>query len=213
MSANKLPLLLFAKAPVAGNVKTRLTTHCSEQQAAKIAEVLIDESLRIATQHWPGKVLLSIWQLEDHSFIQEMLNKYKVELHRQVAGDLGEKMQSAFDSVGYPAAILGCDAPVLTANTLIKSYSLLSEGANVIGPSEDGGYYLVGLSRSAPALFKEIKWGQSSVYSSTKKIAKQSKIDIAIVAKSYDIDRWDDVIRAAEQIPKLKQYLLAEGFD
>jgi len=211
MLDKQIPLLLFAKAPIAGKVKTRLTTHCSEHQAAEIAKILIDESLKVAVHYWPGRVLLSVWQQREHIFIKDMLRKYRVELHRQVSGDLGKKMHAAFASVGYPAAILGCDTPVIEPDSLAMTHSLLSDGSNAIGPSMDGGYYLIALSQPAPALFRDIEWGKSSVFSQSMNKARESNIDVEALPKNYDIDHWQDVLKASKQIPQLKQYLLTEN--
>ena len=208
---DQTPLLLFAKAPIPGKVKTRLTTHCTPVQAAKIAEILIDVTLHVATTHWPGKVILSVWQHEGHSFINTMLEKYAVTLLPQAAGDLGQKMQAGLDEVAYPAAIMGCDAPLISVDSLMQTHQYLMRSQNVIGPSEDGGYYLIGLSQPALALFNGIDWGQESVFAKTMQLAQDAQIQFFKLAESYDIDRWQDVLRASEQIPALREYLHAEG--
>ena len=208
---NNIPLLLFAKAPVAGRVKTRLTTHCSPVQAAEIAEILIETSLLAATQHWPGKVYLSIWQDQKNNFINAMLEKHSVDFLPQVAGDLGAKMHASFEQVGYPAAIMGCDAPLITSTTFEYAYQLLSQGKNVIGPSEDGGYYLIGLNQAYPELFSNISWGTEVVLNETIEVADNNTIELNQLAHSFDIDRWSDITQAVELIPQLKRYLVSQG--
>ncbi len=205
-----IPLVLFAKAPIAGQVKTRLTTDCSQQQAADIAEILLKESLAKAIRYWPGKVYLSIWQFEQHPFIVSLLEQFNVELLLQSTGDLGEKMQKTFDQFGYPAAIMGCDAPLVTQETFKHTYKALSAGENAIGPSEDGGYYLIGLSQPAPVLFDGVSWGGSSVLAQTLTLASIGKIELVKLRESYDVDRWDDVLRASTEIPTLQAYLKSQ---
>ena len=205
-----IPLLLFAKAPIAGKVKTRLTTHCTPLQAAKIAEILIDRSLHAATEYWPGSVCLSVWQDQDHAFINSMLNKYGVNLISQKDGDLGEKMHGSFEEVGYPAAIMGCDAPLIPPKYFIQAYRYLELNKNVIGPSEDGGYYLIGLSAAKPDLFSNVSWGAEVVLKETLAIAREKAIELNQLPYCFDVDRWSDLMRASEAIASLKRYLVAQ---
>ena len=73
-----IPLFLFAKAPIAGKVKTRLQSDCNADQAAEIAKVLLEESIIKAKEHWPGKLYLSVALDIDHPFLQKMLTKYSI---------------------------------------------------------------------------------------------------------------------------------------
>lgn len=205
--STEIPLVLFAKAPIAGKVKTRLTSDCSYQQAAEIAKIILEESLAKAVQHWPGKVFLSVWHFNQHPFIVSMLERYAVELLQQTEGDLGEKMQSTFEQVGYPAAIMGCDAPMVTSRTFSEAYIALQDGRHVIGPSEDGGYYLIGVSEPAPALFADVAWGTDAVLAKTLKLASQDDIELIKLPESYDIDRWQDVKKASTHITALQKFL------
>lgn len=202
-----VPLFLFAKAPIAGQVKTRLQSHCSARQAADIAEILLEESLKQVVEHWPGDVLLSVWLDHHHAFIQSMLAKYPIRLTHQCAGDLGTKMQHAFDSVQYPAAIMGSDAPHIRSETLTKAYAAMQRGESVIAPSDDGGYYFIGLSKAAPSLFVGPQWGSESVLACTLNNASESGIVLTKLASLNDVDEWPDLLDAAERLPALKDYL------
>ena len=151
--SDSVPLLLFAKAPVAGKVKTRLTTDCTFKQAAEIAKILMEASIQRARESWPGDVYLSAWLDLDHAFFKQMQERYSIDVVAQCEGDLGEKMRHALASFGYPAAVMGCDAPHVKATTLFMGHDLLQKGHSIIGPSEDGGYYLLGLCEPADELF------------------------------------------------------------
>lgn len=202
-----IPLLLFAKAPIAGKVKTRLQSHCSAEQAAEIAKVLLEESIIKATEFWPGTVYLSVALDIEHTFLQEMLKKYSIKLVPQSAGDLGVKMNHALGEFGYPAAIIGCDAPHILGDDLTRAYTLLSEGKPVLGPSEDGGYYFIGLEKPQEALFSNIEWGTSSVLTATLKIAQQSKVNFTLLELLNDVDEWNDLVTASEQVPSLNVFI------
>ncbi len=204
----KIPLLLFAKAPIAGRVKTRLHSHCSAQQAAKIAEILLHASLAKVCQHWPGEVYLSTWIDFDHPFLLKMCQNFGVTLIRQCDGDLGDKMHHAFERHGYPMAVMGADAPHVAANDLIELHELLRNGGSGIGPSLDGGYYILGLSRPASFLFKDMPWGGDQVLKSCQTAAVSNNFELDELGALQDIDEWNDVLAALPILPQLEQYLL-----
>jgi len=199
--------LLFAKAPIAGKVKTRLQSHCSAEQAAMIAQTLLEESIIQATQHWPGKLYLSVALDSEHPFLQKMCAKYSIELVLQCEGDLGAKMFGAFEEFGYPAAIMGCDAPHIKAQDLVRAHQLLMDGQPVLGPSEDGGYYIIGLPFSCPTLFSGIEWGTSSVLSTTLNLASQSDVKLTMLEPLNDVDEWEDLISVAKKLPSLNTFI------
>ena len=203
----QIPLLLFAKAPVASKVKTRLQPQCSAEQSADIAKILLQETLRKATQFWPGKVYLSVWPDQQNEFLQRMADLYTVELITQDSGDLGEKMYLAFERYGYPAAIIGCDAPHIDPLTFVQAYKYLSKGKNVIAAAEDGGYYFIGLAQPAAELFANIEWGQDEVLTQTMHRAQQQAVDFVQLKTLNDIDVWQDVIGAVKKLPALQVYL------
>ncbi len=207
IARSDIPLVLFAKAPIAGKVKTRLTQHCTPQQAAAIAEILIEESLKRALRYWPGKVYLSIWQFDQHPFITTMLARYEVDFLAQLNGSLGEKMLDTFKLLDYPTAIVGCDAPLIDPDTYRQAHQQLTMGRHVIGPSEDGGYYLIGASGPIAPLFENIDWGSASVLEQSLQAALRHEIDINCLPESFDVDRWDDVVRASAKIPSLQYFL------
>jgi len=204
-----IPLFLFAKAPIAGKVKTRLQSHCSAEQAAGIAEILLEESIKRATQSWPGEVFLSVWLDDQHPFIQRMLSRYSINLVQQCGGDLGEKMQHTFMRAHYPAAIMGCDAPHIAGATLIAAYDALLGGESVIAPSIDGGYYLIGLAQEAAELFAGPAWGSDTVLETTLYNATQIDLELTQLAALNDVDEWPDLLDAADHIRNLKDYLIS----
>lgn len=210
MSAD-IPLFLFAKAPIPGKVKTRLQAHCSAAQAAKIACILLEESIRTVTQHWPGKLYLSVWLDSEHPFFARMQQQYSIELVVQCDGDLGAKMRDALARFGYPAVVMGCDAPHTSEQTLRATYQALLEGKSVIGPSEDGGYYLLGLNEPADFLFKGVAWGQESVLAQTLASAEQHQLALLQLDALNDVDEWNDLLKAAELLPALMEYLVGES--
>lgn len=206
-----IPLFLFAKAPIAGKVKTRLQSHCTAEQAAEIAKILLEESIKRATSCWPGEVFLSVWLDDQHPFIRKMLSRYSISLVQQCAGDLGEKMQNTFMRANYPAAIMGCDAPHVSPETLRAAHNALQQGDSVIAPSEDGGYYLIGLAQAAPAIFSGPEWGSDQVLQISLENAAEAGVQVTLLKALNDVDEWADLLTAAESIASLKGYLNQAG--
>ncbi|HAU69214.1 MAG TPA: hypothetical protein DCW52_12555 [Gammaproteobacteria bacterium] len=211
--SDHMPLYVFAKAPIAGQVKTRLQTHCSSQQAASIAEILLSETLKRCTEFWPGELVLSVGNDSDHPFIQAIAAQYNIKVVGQCAGDLGNKMQNTFELYGTPAAIIGADVALITQNSLGQAHTALSQHNNAIGPSEDGGYYLIGLAETHASLFDGVDWGTADVMAQTMARANDHAINLQGLEMIRDIDEWVDVVYAAKKIPELAFYLRQQRLD
>lgn len=206
----KIPLLVFAKAPIPGKVKTRLESHCSQIQAAEIASILLDQTLANVCSVWPGDVFISTWLDFDHPFLRKLAKKYGVEILPQREGDLGQKMNAAFSEFGYPMVILGSDAPHVSERSLLDAHRQLSSKRSVIGPSEDGGYYLIGLAEAADQLFVGQSWGTASVLNKTLEASISSGLELLQLEPLQDVDTWDDLLVVQEKIPALRDYLILE---
>ncbi len=201
------PLFLFAKAPIAGKVKTRLQPHCNAQQAADIAKILLEAAVKRCVGAWPGEVKLSVWLDRDDAFLQSIAQQYSLDIVLQSEGHLGEKMHNTFEEFGYPAAIMGCDAPHVLSSSLTQAHDFLSRGKNVIAPSEDGGYYFIGLSQPCPGLFDGIVWGAESVYADTLVNAAALAFEHVSLPSLNDVDTWPDVLSVAKYLPSLDAYI------
>jgi len=207
--ANDIPLILFAKQPNPGLVKTRLQPELSKGEAAEVAEVLLHETLKLATNTWRGKVVLAVWPDENHPFIQEQLRQFDVECIQQVEGDLGEKMLAAMNQLGYPCAVMGCDAPHCRAETLDDAYNQLSDKKNVIAPTDDGGYYLLGLIEQCPEIFSLDAWGGDTVLDKTRSLAEGLNMDIQELSQLQDIDTYQDLLEASRDMEVLQRFIKA----
>lgn len=111
-------------------------------------------------------------------------------------------MQAALETFGYPAAILGCDVPHTDASILQTAHKNLARGQNTLGPSHDGGYYLIGLAKRNPSLFKDMPWGTSAILEKTLALDTFQKLDAL-----RDIDAWDDLIATHALLPEVSDYL------
>ena len=209
--SGSLPLFLFAKAPIAGKVKTRLMSHCSAEQAAEIAKLLMEASIKRACESWPGRVYLSVWLDQEHAFFGQMLQRYPITLVPQCDGDLGEKMRHALASAAYPTAVMGCDAPHILASTLQQAHRELLYGQSVIGPADDGGYYFLGMCGGADALFIDMPWGTAEVLERTLASAEAIGLKLTKLPPLNDVDEWGDLVCAARKLAALQAYLRAQN--
>ena len=190
-------IIVFAKAPVAGFAKTRLAKVIGNEAAAKLSVRMLSETVAQAVASNLGAVDLCC--APDMSHAQFSLEKkmHKLELSEQGEGDLGQRMCRAFERalIDYQRVILiGTDAPDLQSTHLISAANALREHGAVFAPAHDGGYVLIGLSRSMPSLFEEISW-------STSQVMVQTRNKLTALGESYfelpsmhDVDEAQDLV-------------------
>lgn len=194
-------VMVFTRAPVAGEVMTRLIPELGEEGAADLYRELLERTVVTAVEADVGDVQLHCWPDTQHPWLRAMQNDYPVELVRQQGMDLGGRMHHAFASalIHYNRAMItGCDIPELAATDLITACEMLAEKQAVLGPAEDGGYYLIGLSRPCPALFDDIPWGRHEVLSKTRDRIRQQGLRCFELYTRWDVDRPEDVQRYRE---------------
>jgi hypothetical protein len=192
-------LLIFCKAPVAGQVKTRLQPTLTATQAAAAHRELTLLTLNRAFQQPLCRVQLYCTPDASHSFFKQCAKDYPLMLSIQRGADLGERMLNAFSDTlsKYRHAILiGCDCPSLAVTDLHQALTALQNGQDVvIAPAEDGGYVLIGLNSPQPVLFKDIPWGSEMVMAETGRKAKYASISIHELAIQWDVDTAEDWAR------------------
>ena len=201
---NALHLIVFARTPVAGRVKTRLIGRLTAQQAADLHQAMIaDTADLVAALPLPAerRVLFS-------EAPTPMALPAGIESGRQAEGDLGERLvaaiESAFAGGAEKAIVLGSDSPHLPPARILEAVEALDTAEMVLGPTDDGGYYLVGCrlvgcraGRFSPAVFAGVEWGTARVFQQTSAAAAAAGLSVASLAPSYDLDEWEDLMRFA----------------
>ena len=191
-------ILLFAKAPRAGEVKTRLIPAIGARSAANLYAELLQRTLQ---QVLTGLAPLQLWCSPDtsHPLFRRAGEGAQVSLHRQTGDDLGARMGYAARSAlaGATSVLLvGGDCPVLDRCHLRSALQWLDAGDDaVLGPAEDGGYVLLGLKRHHPDLFSGIEWGQDSVLRVTRQRLRQLGWNWRELETLWDLDRLPDLQR------------------
>jgi len=193
-------ILIFAKAPVPGRVKTRLIPALGEKGAAELQGQLIERTLRVAVGAGLGTP--ELWCAPDtgSAFFAACAKRYGVGLRAQGEGDLGARMARALESAmarGTHGLLIGCDCPALTAEYLRDAARALADGNDaVFGPAEDGGYMLVGTARAQSArLFEGVAWGGASVMQDTRARLAQGGWCWHELPVLWDLDRPEDLLR------------------
>jgi uncharacterized protein len=179
-------VIVFARAPVAGAVKTRLIPRLGPEGAARLQRRLIRVALR--TAHAVAPVELHVTRM--HSWLRTL----GVPLRRQRGRDLGERMHRALKH--RRAILIGADAPELRPADLHRALRLLKGGADVVlAPAEDGGYALIAARRIDARIFDGVRWGGADVLSQT--LLKISKVGLRyrLLRTVWDVDRPEDVAR------------------
>jgi rSAM/selenodomain-associated transferase 1 len=193
------PVIVFAKAPRPGAVKTRLIPALGAAGAARLHERLVDRTLAVAAASGVGPVELC-GDFTDDPILAACAAAHGATLAEQGAGDLGARMQRAFARTlaRAPGAILvGSDCPVLTPVHLRDAGQALAGGDAAIGPAEDGGYVLIGLARVHPSLFEGIAWGGPKVLAQTRARIAALGWRAAELDPLWDVDRPEDLVRLA----------------
>lgn len=192
-------LLIFAKAPVAGRVKTRLAATYGRQGAAMRYRQLLRCTLATAARARAAPVELWAAPGRAHPWLAARARDEGMALRVQMTGDLGQRMHRALQwtlRTARFAAIIGGDCAALTPWQLRLAFDRLADGADaVFGPAEDGGYVLVGLRRTQPLLFQALPWGGPEVMATTRKRLRRLGLRWEELPLSFDIDRAADLTR------------------
>ena len=192
-------LLIFAKAPTPGQVKTRLAGKLGRIGAAKLYQRLLRRTLRLASR--ASLCPVQLWCAPDtrHGFFQRCRRDYGIELRRQQGADLGQRMRHALNIVlrqAPYAVLIGGDCPSLGEMELRAALTALATGRDaVLGPAVDGGYVLIGLRRPNGALFRRIAWESSAVLAVTRRRLRRAGLDWMELPPGWDVDRPADLRR------------------
>lgn len=189
-------LIIFAKAPVPGKVKTRLQTHLSAEECAELHVSFIIDTIKTAKMVEGVELFLSCHPDIENPFFQEVSRKFDIRLLPQDGNDLGERMANSIKTglnTGYEKIIIiGSDSPDLPPDFIQEGFKRLDLSDMVIGPSVDGGYYLIGGRKDLP-VFEGIPWSSSEVFKMTIRKAEELGIRFSALKEWYDIDTWEDL--------------------
>jgi uncharacterized protein len=180
-------IIVFARAPVPGEAKTRLIPRLGAWRAAQLHARLTLRALRTARM---ADDEVELHGTRRHSFFRTL----NVPFRLQRGKDLGERMYRALSKARKPAILIGTDCPVLAPADLRRAARWLRGGADmVLAPAEDGGYALVGVRHPRKEFFEHIAWGAPQVYAETLKRLRGYRW--RALRTLWDVDRPEDIDR------------------
>ena len=190
-------LIIFAKAPIPGEVKTRLCPPLDPDEAASLHGTLVLDAIeRTKGVQWVTLYVAGTPDLA-HPFFKVMEGRYGATLLLQRGPDLGNRMkwamQDTFEQGAQEVLLTGTDLPTLPRAHLVEALTLVKRHDVVLGPSADGGYYLIGLRKMVPALFEGITWSTGSVFAETKKKVEQAGLSLGLLPECRDLDTLEDL--------------------
>ena len=197
MIKNYEVLLFFIKYPTIGEVKKRLLKDLDSDFVTVLYKHFISDLLS-TIKKLDIELKICFYPPDSERKILSLLGKRYCYIP-QNGYDLGERMKNSFDRVfkeGYNKVVLiGSDIPDLPSDFITKSFNALQLNDVVIGPSNDGGYYLIGFNKESynPLIFQDIKWSTENVFKDTMQILNKSKSTIYILPEWNDIDTIDDL--------------------
>lgn len=192
-------IVVFAKAPRPGRVKTRLASAVGDVLAAQLYSRLLVRTLQVAISAEVGRVRLYCYPDTEHLTFRQICFRFQVQCVPQSGENLGIRMYRAAQaelSQALNVLIIGTDCPVLCPEYLAAASKLLAQRCEaVIGPAEDGGYVLLGLNQLHPLLFNDVPWGSSQVANITRSRMRQLGWHWGELETLWDLDRPSDLDR------------------
>ena len=190
-------LLIFLKEPEPGKVKTRLVPSLGERRACEVYRACVELTLdRLAA--WRDEAIVCVDPPDALGRVRGWLGS-SWSVWPQEGADLGERLAAAtgraFKESAHRVVVIGTDSPWLQRDDIDAAFGALADADMVLGPAEDGGYYLIGLSRSLPELFEGIEWSTASVCEQTTARARALHLVTRMLRLGYDVDLVEDVAR------------------
>ena len=190
-------LIVIAKAPRPGRVKTRLTPPCRPQQAARLAAAALQDTLD------------AVLEAATHRRVCVLDGRpgpwlpAGIEVLGQRAGGLDERLAGAFADVGEPALLVGMDTPQLTPRALVDAAERLQRPGTdaVLGPAADGGYWAIGLRAATPELFRGVAMSTATTGADQDARLRRHGLEVAILPTLRDVDTIADARAVAAACP------------
>ena len=202
-------IIVFTREPVPGSSKTRLAARIGARNASALADAFTQDALaKVRELGLPLVIAASAaGGVPGNHYFRSLARRFDAELIDQEEGNLGVRMARVLAPfAGGSALLIGTDTPSLPSSVLLRAATLVRHNHVVLGPSLDGGYYLVGVRGAAvPDMFRGIRWGGSQVLQQTIARLVELEIRFGLAPAWYDVDRWGDLMLLAEQLRRLVQ--------
>ena len=197
-STHRRHLLIFARNPTPGRVKTRLIPALGVETATAIYRRMLQDTLATGSQIDVRQRELWLDQAAPDASTAALLDSFDLSLHEQVGQDLGQRMHHAFASslqTADVAVLIGTDCPEYDPAYLRAAFQALEQEDAVLGPAADGGYVLIGLKKTDHTLFRDIPWGTDGVLAATRRQLQRLHWAWSELPVRHDVDLPADLDR------------------
>lgn len=198
----KQALLVVAKRPVPGKTKTRLTPPLDAPEAAQFYECMLLDTLEIMRAVPDVALMLAFSPPEECEYFAKIAPDFS--LIAQIGGGLGERLDNALsaclvDGFGRPV-IMDSDSPNLPVGYLARAFKELEAADVVLGPTEDGGYYLIGMNRPQSRLLRQVQMSTARVALDTLALARKDHLQVSLLPPWFDVDTESDLQRLRKEL-------------
>jgi hypothetical protein len=192
-------LIIFTRYPEPGKTKTRLIPALGAEGAATLQRQMTEHTLdQVKELQAKRLVSVEVYFVGGNQQLMQSWLGTSVIYRQQGDGDLGRRMaiafQTALEAGKQRVVVIGTDCPDLKAEVMVKAFHALEQHDLVLGPAQDGGYYLIGLCRLIPELFTGISWSTAEVLQQTMSIAQRLELAVAYLPRLSDVDRPEDLV-------------------
>lgn len=223
MKNRKRALAVLVKVPRSGEVKKRLAEELNPDDVLDLYRAFVVDTLSVCWKvneaqlvvgFFPGELRNEIVTFVESELAnsvkhQKKLSAGSVIFCEQKGDNLGERLQNLFDQLfqlGYTTVvIIGVDSPTVSPRTIRQAFALLKRKPVVLGPTLDGGYYIIGMVKPTPELFKDIEWDTGRVYRETVEKLKTLQMEWEELNLWYDVDTVDDLEFLVRDINQLRR--------
>lgn len=199
-------IIVMTRIPRLGEGKTRLRSALSDQACLRLQEAFARDAVDVALEADLGPVYLAYTPSDAAGWPEDEFGG-RVLAFSQRGNDLGARMLAALrhvEALGFaPQVMIGTDAPLLQPRHLRGALRALSNADLCLGPSADGGYYLVACRAVTSALFEGVRWGTNEVLDTTIRKAGESGLRLSLLETLHDIDTPDDLARLRGELAAL----------
>lgn len=204
----KRAVIVMSKAPSAGMVKTRLQPHLSAASAAELAACFLRDTVNKA-KSVENQLLIVAYSPAEHREYFERLSAGKILLVEQQGADLGEKMLGAFEFAcaqdADAAVMIGTDSPTFPIDYIEQAFEFLETNSDaVLGRTEDGGFYLIGLKKFDRRIFESVAWSSAKTFERTRRNIMNLGWHLREVPGWYDVDEPRDLEQLKTELLKNK---------
>ncbi len=209
-------VLLYARYPDPGRVKTRLMSALGAEGAARLYRAFLLDMIESLHDSFSDNLAIAIDESSNLGRMVTMLteeqsgDRLSIRIEAQSGGDLGERLSTSFASRWArgegPLIIVGSDHPTLPSRYLEKGSLLLAEKDVVLGPAEDGGFYAVGLGRNVEGLFDDLPWSTPELFDSIRRRISEKGLSLGLLPEWYDVDLPGDLQRLLADVRGRQAY-------